>query len=166
MRLLAPPRCEHCVTLAAQARLIFLLPAPPAASTVLLPTVHTALTLQDEPSVLPARLPNLLINGSSGIAVGIATKIPPHNMGEVGEGAGEEKGGGPGIYTWQSSGIAGRPCNRGAACIAEARLDEMQCNRRSHLRLHLPLHPHYNWPFPPFLPRPPGPHRWCLASRR
>ncbi|PRW61571.1 DNA gyrase subunit A [Chlorella sorokiniana] len=37
----------------------------------------------DEPSVLPARLPNLLINGSSGIAVGIATKIPPHNMGEV-----------------------------------------------------------------------------------
>lgn len=33
--------------------------------------------------MLPARLPNLLINGSSGIAVGIATKIPPHNMGEV-----------------------------------------------------------------------------------
>jgi hypothetical protein len=33
--------------------------------------------------VLPARLPNLLINGTSGIAVGIATKIPPHNMGEV-----------------------------------------------------------------------------------
>ncbi|KAL4439020.1 hypothetical protein ABPG77_006957 [Micractinium sp. CCAP 211/92] len=37
----------------------------------------------DEPTVLPARLPNLLINGTSGIAVGIATKIPPHNMGEV-----------------------------------------------------------------------------------
>ncbi|PSC74003.1 DNA gyrase subunit A [Micractinium conductrix] len=37
----------------------------------------------DEPTVLPSRLPNLLINGSSGIAVGIATKIPPHNMGEV-----------------------------------------------------------------------------------
>ena len=36
-----------------------------------------------EPSVLPARVPNLLINGSSGIAVGIATKIPPHNMREV-----------------------------------------------------------------------------------
>ena len=34
--------------------------------------------------MLPSRLPNLLINGSSGIAVGIATKIPPHNMGEVG----------------------------------------------------------------------------------
>lgn len=33
--------------------------------------------------MLPARLPNLLINGTSGIAVGIATKIPPHNMGEV-----------------------------------------------------------------------------------
>jgi len=39
-------------------------------------------TLQ-EPSVLPAKLPNLLINGSSGIAVGMATNIPPHNLGEV-----------------------------------------------------------------------------------
>jgi DNA gyrase subunit A len=37
----------------------------------------------EEPSVLPARVPNLLVNGSSGIAVGIATKIPPHNMREV-----------------------------------------------------------------------------------
>jgi DNA gyrase subunit A len=36
-----------------------------------------------EPTVLPARFPNLLVNGSSGIAVGIATKIPPHNMAEV-----------------------------------------------------------------------------------
>jgi len=36
-----------------------------------------------EPSVLPARLPNLLINGSSGIAVGMATNIPPHNLGEI-----------------------------------------------------------------------------------
>ena len=36
-----------------------------------------------EPIVLPARLPNLLINGSSGIAVGMATNIPPHNLGEV-----------------------------------------------------------------------------------
>ncbi len=36
-----------------------------------------------EPDVLPARLPNLLINGSSGIAVGMATNIPPHNLGEV-----------------------------------------------------------------------------------
>lgn len=36
-----------------------------------------------EPSVLPARLPNLLVNGSSGIAVGIATNIPPHNLAEV-----------------------------------------------------------------------------------
>ncbi|MCO5085484.1 MAG: DNA gyrase subunit A [Methylobacteriaceae bacterium] len=36
-----------------------------------------------EPVVLPARLPNLLINGSSGIAVGMATNIPPHNLGEV-----------------------------------------------------------------------------------
>ena len=39
-------------------------------------------TLQ-EPQVLPAKLPNLLINGSSGIAVGMATNIPPHNLGEV-----------------------------------------------------------------------------------
>ena len=37
-----------------------------------------------EPTVLPARLPNLLLNGSSGIAVGMATNIPPHNLGEVG----------------------------------------------------------------------------------
>jgi DNA gyrase subunit A len=36
-----------------------------------------------EPAVLPSRYPNLLINGSSGIAVGMATNIPPHNMGEV-----------------------------------------------------------------------------------
>jgi len=36
-----------------------------------------------EPVVLPAKLPNLLINGSSGIAVGMSTNIPPHNLGEV-----------------------------------------------------------------------------------
>jgi DNA gyrase subunit A len=36
-----------------------------------------------EPSVLPAKLPNLLLNGSSGIAVGMATTIPPHNLGEL-----------------------------------------------------------------------------------
>ncbi|MCK5503402.1 MAG: DNA gyrase subunit A, partial [Tritonibacter mobilis] len=36
-----------------------------------------------EPSVLPARVPNLLVNGSTGIAVGMATNIPPHNLGEV-----------------------------------------------------------------------------------
>jgi DNA gyrase subunit A len=36
-----------------------------------------------EPVVLPARIPNLIINGSSGIAVGMATNIPPHNLGEV-----------------------------------------------------------------------------------
>jgi DNA gyrase subunit A len=36
-----------------------------------------------EPVVLPARLPNLLVNGSSGIAVGMSTNIPPHNLGEV-----------------------------------------------------------------------------------
>lgn len=39
-------------------------------------------TLQ-EPSLLPARLPNVLLNGASGIAVGMATDIPPHNLGEV-----------------------------------------------------------------------------------
>jgi DNA gyrase subunit A len=38
---------------------------------------------EQEPTVLPARLPNLLINGSSGIAVGMATNIPPHNLREV-----------------------------------------------------------------------------------
>ena len=38
---------------------------------------------EQEPSVLPSRLPNLLLNGSDGIAVGMATKIPPHNLNEV-----------------------------------------------------------------------------------
>ena len=38
---------------------------------------------ESEPSVLPTRVPNLLANGSSGIAVGMATNIPPHNLGEV-----------------------------------------------------------------------------------
>jgi DNA gyrase subunit A len=38
---------------------------------------------QEEPEVLPAQVPNLLINGSDGIAVGMATNIPPHNLGEV-----------------------------------------------------------------------------------
>ncbi|MBM3805751.1 MAG: DNA gyrase subunit A [Actinobacteria bacterium] len=37
----------------------------------------------EEPSVLPSRFPNLLVNGSQGIAVGMATSIPPHNLGEV-----------------------------------------------------------------------------------
>ena len=49
-------------------------------------TVDDAPTYDDrrsEPLVLPARIPNLLINGSSGIAVGMATNIPPHNIGEV-----------------------------------------------------------------------------------
>lgn len=39
-----------------------------------------------EPTVLPAKIPNLLVNGSSGIAVGMATNIPPHNLGEVVDG--------------------------------------------------------------------------------
>ncbi len=49
-------------------------------------TVDTIATYDDrrrEPTVLPARVPNLLVNGSSGIAVGMATNIPPHNLGEV-----------------------------------------------------------------------------------
>ncbi|MDT4974637.1 MAG: gyrase subunit, partial [Pseudonocardiales bacterium] len=39
-----------------------------------------------EPVILPARIPNLLVNGSEGIAVGMATRIPPHNLGEVASG--------------------------------------------------------------------------------
>ena len=38
---------------------------------------------EKEPTVLPARFPNLLVNGTTGIAVGMATNIPPHNLGEV-----------------------------------------------------------------------------------
>jgi DNA gyrase subunit A len=40
-------------------------------------------SMRDEPVVLPAEFPNLLVNGSSGIAVGMATNIPPHNLGEI-----------------------------------------------------------------------------------
>ena len=38
---------------------------------------------EKEPSVLPVRVPNILVNGSDGIAVGMVTSIPPHNLGEV-----------------------------------------------------------------------------------
>lgn len=40
-------------------------------------------TTRQEPTVLPARIPNLLMNGVMGIAVGMATNIPPHNLGEL-----------------------------------------------------------------------------------
>ena len=50
----------------------------------LIPSSNTLCVVeQEEPRVLPARVPNLLVNGSSGIAVGIATRIPPHNLREV-----------------------------------------------------------------------------------
>jgi DNA gyrase subunit A len=51
---------------------------------ILFPTLMNPM---EEPSVLPSRFPNLLVNGSSGIAVGMATSIPPHNLGEVIDGA-------------------------------------------------------------------------------
>src|SRR4030065_29822 len=38
---------------------------------------------REEPTVLPGKFPNLLVNGGSGIAVGMATNLPPHNVGEV-----------------------------------------------------------------------------------
>ena len=41
---------------------------------------------EHEPEILPARIPNLLINGSAGIAVGMATNIPPHNLSEITDG--------------------------------------------------------------------------------
>jgi DNA gyrase subunit A len=41
---------------------------------------------EQEPTVLPSRLPNLLVNGSAGIAVGMATNVPPHNLGEIVDG--------------------------------------------------------------------------------
>ena len=44
---------------------------------------RTTTSSEHEPAVLPTRIPNLLVNGSSGIAVGMATNIPPHNLGEV-----------------------------------------------------------------------------------
>ena len=44
---------------------------------------RTTTARKTEPVVLPARIPNLLVNGATGIAVGMATNIPPHNLGEV-----------------------------------------------------------------------------------
>ena len=44
------------------------------------------MTHLNEPKVLPTRVPNLLINGASGIAVGMATNMPPHNLSEVVDG--------------------------------------------------------------------------------
>ena len=44
---------------------------------------RTSTTGCEEPTVLPSKIPNLLVNGSSGIAVGMATNIPPHNLREV-----------------------------------------------------------------------------------
>ena len=38
---------------------------------------------ENEPTVLPSQFPNLLVNGAGGIAVGMATSIPPHNLGEI-----------------------------------------------------------------------------------
>ena len=52
-------------------------------------TVDLQLNFDDtlkEPTVLPTRVPNLLINGASGIAVGMATNMPPHNLTEVVDG--------------------------------------------------------------------------------
>ena len=52
-------------------------------------TVDHSLNFDDtllEPTVLPTRIPNLLVNGSSGIAVGMATNMPPHNLAEVVDG--------------------------------------------------------------------------------
>ena len=47
------------------------------------PMVRNFDNTRDEPTVLPSRFPNLLVNGSVGIAVGMATNIPPHNLGEI-----------------------------------------------------------------------------------
>jgi len=47
------------------------------------PNYDDSLESLEEPLVLPCKFPNLLVNGSEGIAVGMATKIPPHNLGEV-----------------------------------------------------------------------------------
>ncbi len=50
------------------------------------PMVRNFDNTRDEPTVLPSRFPNLLVNGSVGIAVGMATNIPPHNLGEIVDG--------------------------------------------------------------------------------
>ena len=54
-----------------------------------------------EPTILPSRIPNLLVNGSEGIAVGMATKIPPHNLREIARGGA--------VVPGQPGGGRGRP---------------------------------------------------------
>ncbi|MEE9180431.1 MAG: DNA gyrase subunit A, partial [Vicinamibacteria bacterium] len=58
----------------------------------------------EEPTVLPAAVPNLLVNGTSGIAVGMATNIPPHNLGEVIDGA---------IFVLESPGLSDHELTNG-----------------------------------------------------
>ena len=63
--------------------------APPMMADIEKDTVDFVPTYDDsstEPSVLPTPFPNLLVNGAAGIAVGMATNIPPHNLGEVVDG--------------------------------------------------------------------------------
>lgn len=76
----APPRYTECKM------------APPLAMEMVRDIDEDTVDFQDnydgrtqEPSILPSRFPNLLVNGSAGIAVGMATNIPPHNLREVAE---------------------------------------------------------------------------------
>ncbi len=76
-----------------------------------------------EPLVLPARLPNLLLNGSSGIAVGMATNIPPHNLREVCDAINYL------IDRWEVV-IEQRRTEAAAAGTPYARDEELKCHRR------------------------------------
>jgi DNA gyrase subunit A len=69
-----------------------------------------------EPVVLPARFPNLLVNGSEGIAVGMATRIPPHNLGEVIDATLISR---PAASFWAAP-VPARPISKGAARSSSA----------------------------------------------
>jgi DNA gyrase subunit A len=73
----AAPRYTECRMTAAASELLYDL------GTQIVPHKANYDNTRQEPVVLPSRIPNMLVNGSTGIAVGMATNIPPHNLGEV-----------------------------------------------------------------------------------
>lgn len=89
-----------------------------------------------EPSVLPSLLPNLLINGSSGIAVGMATNIPPHNPGEVLSALSEYLGGGCSLSAEELAGLLQGPdFPTGGEIVGQGGIRELYATGRGKITL-------------------------------
>ena len=87
---------------------------------------------RSEPVVLPAQFPNLLVNGTTGIAVGMATNIPPHNLGEVCDGAASRCSTNPDLTAAQLVPLRSRgPTSRPAARSSNARASSARSTRRA-----------------------------------